>query len=73
MRIADANPHGIAKHYAHGHADINAYPDSSGYGYTYSASYGYTYRDACRLQHLHHGYWDWHNHAWHHRYRQPLR
>ena len=51
--------------------------DSSGHGYTDSDGNrntdGNTDRNACRLQHLHHGYWDWHNHGWHHRHRQPLR
>ena len=57
---ADCQPISIGDSY------VYAYPDSSGHSYTYGASYGYTYRNACRLQHLHHGYWDWHNHARHH-------
>ena len=60
---------------SNGHSYVYAYAHSPGHSYTYSysASYGYTYRHACRLQHLHHGCWDWHNHGRHHRYRQPLR
>ena len=36
-------------------------------------TYAYSHRHACQLQYLHHDSWHWHNHAWHHRYRQPLR
>ena len=63
---ADANGNGLAKCYTYCLCYSDTYPDSPGYGYT-------AYRDACRLQHLYHGYWDWHDHAWHHRYWQPLR
>jgi hypothetical protein len=72
---SNTNGHADCKPISDAHSYVYAYPDSPGYGYTYSASYGYTYsnRDASRLQYLHNGYGDRHDHAWRHRYRQPLR
>ena len=67
---ANTNSHADCKPISDAHSYVYAYPDSPGDGYTYSASYGYTHaytdRHACRLQYLHHGYWDWHDHAGQH-------